>query len=132
MTIKKQLMYKYIYLVFYYNYKCQNFYSHFCWRCIRLRHWNFCIIMLYVTWNAQIVFYATLVIFVVIFGLIGLKIEIMVTIVATSFIGAFAAISGLSLLIGGFLDVTKIFDLIEQKEWDQLAEMTKSASLGLL
>ena len=66
--------------------------------------------MLYVTWNAQIVFYATLVIFVVIFGL---KIEIMVTIVATSFIGAFAAISGLSLLIGGFLDVTKIFDLIE-------------------
>lgn len=59
-------------------------------------------IMLYVTWNAQIVFYATLVIFVVIFGLIGLKIEIMVTIVATSFIGAFAAISGLSLLIGGF------------------------------
>ena len=70
-----------------------------------------------------------MVIFVIIFGLIGLKIEIMVTIVATSFIGSFAAIRGLSLLIGGFPDVTKIFDLIEQKEWDQLAEMTKSASL---
>ena len=85
--------------------------------------------MLYVTWNAQIVYWVTLGIFIVDFGLLGLWVEKMVTIVATSFIGAYATIRGISLLAGGFPDVAKIFDLIEQQEWEQLTEMTKSWAL---
>ena len=76
------------------------------------------LIMLYVTWNAQIVYWVTLGIFIVDFGLLGLWVEKMVTIVATSFIGAYATIRGISLLAGGFPDVAKIFDLIEQQEWE--------------
>lgn len=85
--------------------------------------------MLYVKWNANVVYWITLCVFVIVFGALGLWVERMVTIVATSFIGAYATIRGLSFLIGGFPDVAKIFALISKQEYEQLKEMTKSWAL---
>lgn len=83
------------------------------------------VIMLYVTWDAKIVYWVTIIIFIILFGLLGIWVEILVTIVATSFIGSYAIIRGISFVCGHFPDLYQIFDLIEKQEWEQLATVTE-------
>ena len=83
------------------------------------------VIMLYVKWDAKIVYWITIILFIIIFGLLGIWVEILVTIVATSFIGSYAIIRGFSFIFGHFPDLYQIFDLIEKQEWEQLATVTE-------
>lgn len=87
------------------------------------------ILIMYVNWNGTIVYWVTIGISIIVFGLLGLKVEVLITIIATSVIGGYAAVRGMSFIIGGFPDESKIFDLVSEKEWDQLKEMITNWAL---
>lgn len=87
------------------------------------------ILIMYVNWNGTIVYWVTIGIAIIVFGIIGLKVEVLITIIATSVIGGYAAVRGMSFIIGGFPDESKIFDLASEKEWDQLKEMITNWAL---
>lgn len=87
------------------------------------------ILIMYVSWDGTIVYWVTICIAIIVFGLLGLKVETLITIVATSVIGGYLSVKGMSFIIGGFPDESKIFDLAREQEWDQLKKMITNWAL---
>jgi hypothetical protein len=75
--------------------------------------------------NPYVVFWTTAVILALTFGISAWFFYDHVIILGTSFIGAYAIIRGMSLMIGGFPDERQVMDLINLKEWDQLKSVRK-------
>jgi hypothetical protein len=65
----------------------------------------------------------TIVLCIVIIGLITCYIESLIIIVATSIVGAYLAIRGLSICTGGYPDETYLTKLVTHKEFNQIARI---------
>lgn len=70
--------------------------------------------------NPKIVYFSSIVLCIIILVALVLFFRNFVIILATSFIGAYSIIRGLSIMIGGFPSESMIIDLISKKEWSQL------------
>lgn len=72
------------------------------------------------TSNPQVMYYIILVLCIIICGLVGFFFINKAKIIGTSVIGGYSIIRGISFVGGGFLSEQIIFDLISQKEMEQL------------
>jgi hypothetical protein len=73
-----------------------------------------------IKFNPKIVFYSSIAICIIVLIFLIVMFRNFVIILCTSFIGAYAIVRGLSLLIGGFPPEGMVMDLITKKEWGQL------------
>lgn len=70
--------------------------------------------------HAKIVYYTSIVFSIILMVFLVLIYRRFTVILCTSFIGAYSAIRGLSLMAGGFPAEKMVIDLIDKKEWGQL------------
>ena len=81
------------------------------------------IVLNYVEFDPQIVYYACIGVCIVVGVIIGWKLSKPIIILGTSVFGGYLAMRGVSFIAGNYLDEGLIIDLIKNKEYEQLKEM---------
>merc|ERR1711957_3667 len=70
--------------------------------------------------HPKIVYFSCIVFSIIALVFLVLMFRRFIIIFSTSFIGAYALIRGISLMVGGYPTEGMVMDLIERKEWEQL------------
>ena len=81
------------------------------------------IVLNYVDYDPQIVYYACIGVCIVVGILIGWKCNDPIIILGTAISGGYIAMRGVSFIAGNYLDEDYIIDLLKQKEFEQLKEI---------
>lgn len=70
--------------------------------------------------NPLVIYWVTIISLVLLFVILSYFLQKHISILATSFIGAYALVRGVSLMVGHFPDERQIIDLIQKKEYEQV------------
>jgi hypothetical protein len=82
--------------------------------------------------HAKIVYFTSIVFSIILMVFLVLMYRRFTVILCTSFIGAYSAVRGMSLMVGGFPAESMVIDLIDKQEWGQLKKiLTTSVYLYL-
>jgi hypothetical protein len=81
-------------------------------------------VLRYIKSNPTVVFYVTIVVFIILGFLFAYFLEKHLIITATTFIGSYLTIRAASLVIGGFPSESEIVDLMKREEYDQVSEVS--------
>ena len=73
-----------------------------------------------IKWDAQLLYYVTVVACCILFALIALCVVKHVLIFGTSIIGGYLIIRGSSLIIGKYPNESQLLDLVKHEEWEQI------------
>jgi len=74
----------------------------------------------YVQTNPTVVYWVLIVSSIIIFAIIGYWLAESIIIIATGVIGAYAVMRGAAFMIGYYPDEKQVYQLIQNKEWDQV------------
>ena len=73
-----------------------------------------------IKWDAQLLYYVTVVACCILFALIALCVVKHVLIFGTAIIGGYLIIRGSSLIIGKYPNESQLLDLVKHEEWEQI------------
>ena len=90
------------------------------------------IVLNYVEFDPQIVYYVCIGVCIVIGALIAWKLNRVIIIIGTSVFGGYLAMRGISFIAGNYLDEGYIIDLLKNKEFEQLKEIRDGWSYAYL
>jgi hypothetical protein len=82
------------------------------------------LVIKFIKWKPEILYWIVIIACIIIFALLTLWFIKVFLIISTSIIGGFFIIKASSIWIGHFPDEFQIIDLIKNKEWDQLSEIS--------
>ena len=81
-------------------------------------------ILPFIDWDAQLLYYVTVIGCCIIFALFALCLVKQVLIFGTAIIGGYLIIRGISFVVGHYPNESQLLDLIKHEEWDQFNEIS--------